>query len=167
MAAVASETYTSTCAPIQYAAVKAFQGGIRMERYLWNVRRILRALGIWVSERLSQAEVTVAPPVGAFYVFLDFARLAERLAARGLRTSDAVCRSLFEETGVALLPGTSFCRPPHELTARLAYVDFDGTRALAAAETLPRDLEIDRLFLETYASCVLAGVDRLCEWVEQ
>jgi aspartate aminotransferase len=44
MAAVASETYTSTSAPIQYAAVRAFQGGTEIERYLWNARRVLRAL---------------------------------------------------------------------------------------------------------------------------
>ncbi|RME35196.1 MAG: aminotransferase class I/II-fold pyridoxal phosphate-dependent enzyme, partial [Deltaproteobacteria bacterium] len=45
MASVASETFTATSAPIQYAAVRAFAGGLRLERYLWNSRRILKALG--------------------------------------------------------------------------------------------------------------------------
>lgn len=43
MACVASETYTSVCAPIQYAAVPAFKGGVYIEKYLWHVRRILAA----------------------------------------------------------------------------------------------------------------------------
>ena len=34
MTVVASETFTSTSAPIQYAAVRAFQGGLDIERYL-------------------------------------------------------------------------------------------------------------------------------------
>ncbi|MCW8806402.1 MAG: aminotransferase class I/II-fold pyridoxal phosphate-dependent enzyme, partial [Ignavibacteriaceae bacterium] len=38
MASVASETFTSTSTPIQYAAIKAFKGGIEIERYLWNAR---------------------------------------------------------------------------------------------------------------------------------
>ncbi len=40
---------------------------------------------------------------------------------------------LLEETGVALLPGAAFVRSRAELTARLAYVDFDGASALAAS----------------------------------
>ena len=44
MAAVASETYTSVSTPIQYAAIRAFQDGITIERYLSHVRRILSAL---------------------------------------------------------------------------------------------------------------------------
>ncbi|MBD3258645.1 aminotransferase class I/II-fold pyridoxal phosphate-dependent enzyme, partial [candidate division GN15 bacterium] len=41
MAAVASETYTSVCAPVQCAAIRAFRGGTAIERYLWHSRRIL------------------------------------------------------------------------------------------------------------------------------
>lgn len=40
MTAVASETYTSTSAPIQYAAVRAFQGGSDIEEYLWHARHV-------------------------------------------------------------------------------------------------------------------------------
>jgi aspartate aminotransferase len=166
MVAVASETYTSTSAPIQYAAVKAFQGGIRIERYLWNVRRILRALGRTTVERLSSAGIRVWPPAGAFYAFPDFSGLSQALRESGIASSETLTRRLLEETGVAILPGSDFARPPAELTARLAYVDFDGTRALAAAETLPREAEIDEAFLDTYCHNVLTAVDSICDWIE-
>jgi aspartate aminotransferase len=166
MVAVASETYTSTSAPIQYASIKAFQGGLRIERYLWNVRRILRALCGALVERLSGAGIRIAAPAGAFYLFPDFSPLAPSLAEKGIAGSPALTQRLLEETGVAILPGSDFARPPAELTARLAYVDFDGTRALAAAETLPREAEIDALFLDTYCHNVLAAVDRIREWVD-
>ena len=46
MAAVASETFTSVSAPIQYAAVDAFTAHPDIERYLVDSRKILGALGV-------------------------------------------------------------------------------------------------------------------------
>lgn len=165
MAAVASETYTSTSAPIQYAAVRAFQGGIAIERYLWNARRVLRALGRSVADRLRVVGVDVEAPVGAFYLFPDFGRLAPDLRARGVTTSDDLCARLVQDTGVALLPGSTLGREAEELTARLAYVDFDGARALAAAETQPPDEPIGDDFLADQCAPTLEAVDRVARWL--
>ncbi|MFQ5600079.1 MAG: aminotransferase class I/II-fold pyridoxal phosphate-dependent enzyme, partial [Candidatus Krumholzibacteriia bacterium] len=165
MAAVASETFTTTSAPIQYAAVRAFQGGLRIERYLWYSRRILSALGKWISRRINEAGLEMDRPRGAFYVFPDFDPFRDKLCGRGITTSNQLCDRLLQETGVAILPGTAFGRPPEELTARIAYVDFDGSRALAAAEVLPRDRPLDRAFLQTYCAGVITAIDRICDWL--
>jgi len=165
MASVASETYTSVCAPIQYAAVRAFRGGIAIERYLWHARRILRTLGDWCRERLTRAGVRIQQPQGGFYLFLDFSPLADSLAARGIRTSDALCERLLEDTGVAILPGRAFERPPQELSARLAFVDFDGCRALAASETIPLDAPLPERFIQEQCADVIRAVDKLSEWL--
>ena len=67
-------------------------------------------------------------------MFPSFDRFAEVLRTRkGIHTSAQLCEVLLQETGVALLPGSAFLRPPHELTARLSYCNFDGERALQAA----------------------------------
>lgn len=165
MAAVASETYTSTSAPIQYAAIRAFMGGLPIERYLWNARHILAALGQKIAKRLTESQIAVVPPEGAFYLFPDFSPLRERLNARGIYTSDQLCRRLLEDVGVAALPGSVFGRPPEELTLRIAYVDFDGARALAAVENLPKDKPLDDTFLSTYCGDVLRATELLCDWV--
>jgi aspartate aminotransferase len=165
MAAAASETYTSTSAPIQYAAVRAFAGGMEIERYLWLSRRVLGALGRWSARRLASAGVEMREPQGAFYLFPDFGSAAERLRARGLNDSPQLCERLLENTGVAILPGVAFGRPPEEFTARIAYVDFDGPRVLAAAERLPRTGGIDEPFLEQYCRPVVTAVERICEWI--
>ena len=128
MAAVASETYTSVSAPIQFAAVRAFQDGITIERYLWHARRILAALGTRCTAVLSEAGVRVHAPTGAFYLFPDFSPFSTQLAKRGITDSSAFCERLLQDTGVALLPGAAFQRSPEELTARLAYVGFDGAK---------------------------------------
>ena len=166
MEAVASETYTSTSAPIQHAAVAAFEGGLEIEEYLWRTRRILGALAAQLVARLRATGAHVEAPDGAFYLFPDFAPLAPKLRARGIGTSSQLCERLLEEAGVATLPGSAFGRPPEELTARVAYVNFDGTRALAAAETFPLDRPIEKDFLERYCGPTLAAVEHLCTWIE-
>ena len=99
MAAVGTETYTSTSAPIQYAAIQAFREGPEIERYLAQSRSVLAALGNLLARRLADAGAAVLPPEGAFYLFPDFSPLRERLEGRGIRTSVEMCRSLLEDTG--------------------------------------------------------------------
>ena len=165
MSVVASESYTTTSAPIQYAAVRAFRGGLRIERYLRHARRVLAALAASLVARLAAAGVRLGPPAGAFYLFPDRSALAPQLRERGISTSDELTRRLLAETGVACLPASVFGRPPEELALRLSYVDFDGPRALAAAEAVPPDEALDEAFVRAHCAPTLEAVDRLCGWL--
>ena len=165
MAVVASETYTSTSTPIQYAAVRAFKGGTEIEHYLAKCRRILSALGQYAYSSLEKAGVRVAKPQGAFYLFPDFTPYKEKLAKRGILTSEDFCKTLLEKTGVAILPGCHFGRPDEELTARIAYVDFDGARALEAVEQFSPSNPLDESFLETYTNNTITAIDLLVSWI--
>lgn len=164
MAAAASETFTSTSAPIQYAAVTAFERDAVIEEYLSRSRRVLGSLGRWCHKRLTDAGIVCVKPAGAFYLFPDFTPLRERLAARGIQTNRQLTERLLEETGVAILPGTDFGRPETELTARMAYVDFDGAAALQAVGSLPREVAPDASFLLRYTPRMTAALDRIVEW---
>lgn len=166
MAAVASETFTATSAPIQYAAVKAFKGGIEIERYLWNARKILKALGEKIRGILVYADIVCPEPDGAFYLFCNFNNYADKLRAKNIFTSAEMTTKLLEETGVAILPGSVFGRPESEFTVRLAYVDFDGSRALAAAETFSPEDQITDEFLTIYCSTIIDGVEKIAAWIK-
>ncbi|RME56504.1 MAG: pyridoxal phosphate-dependent aminotransferase, partial [Deltaproteobacteria bacterium] len=165
MAVVASETFTSTAAPIQYAAVRAYEGGLEIEEYLWHSRRILRGIGTTIARRLEGAGVIVPRPQGAFYLFPDFENFREELGRRGIRTNEDLCHRLLEETGVALLPGSAFGARSDALTLRLAYVDFDGARALTASHDVPREKPLSQTFLKTYCDAPLSAVERICAWL--
>lgn len=166
MGVVASETYTSTSAPIQFAAVRAFKGGMVLESYLSHARRILRGLAALLHRKLTDAGLAVALPDGAFYLFPDFAPFREQLRARGISTGAALSEALLKETGIAALPGSDFGMNPEDLTLRLSYVDFDGAKALAASYQIPPEQELDNAFFNQHAiNCCLA-VDRLVEWLE-
>ena len=166
MAAIASETFTSVSAPIQYGAVKAFQGGLELEVYLSHVRRILALLGNTAFNILKDAGIRLVPPKGGFYLFLDFSPFAEKLASRGIHGSLELCSRLLEDTGVAILAGSEFGRPRGELTARLSYVDFDGAEALIASEGIPLDASLPDDFLANHCPRVLEGVRRIAGWVQ-
>lgn len=162
MTAVASETYTSTSAPIQCAAVTAFACGPDLEDYLARERAILKALGPWCQRRLVAAGVDCAAPEGGFYLFPDFTPVADRLRARGIAGGEALCERLLEETGVAILPGSEFGRPAGDFTARLAYVDFDGEAALDAYDPAT---PIDEAWLRRLAPQVLTAIERIADFV--
>jgi aspartate aminotransferase len=145
--------------------VTAFECGPEIERYLTQSRRILRALGRSVSQRLRNAGVNAPAPDGAFYLYPDFTPQAERLRARGLTTSADFCEQLLADTGVALLPGSDFGRPATELACRLAYVDFDGAKCLLAAERIPLEEGLGEQFLIEHCGRVLTAIDLLGEWL--
>lgn len=165
MAVVASETFTSTSAPIQYAAVRAFQGGPEIERYLAGTRRFLAALTAHCLRTLRAAHAQIETPDGAFYLFPDFGPMRDQLAARGVRTSVDLAAQLLDQTGVAVLPGTDFGRPAEELTVRLAVVDFDGAKALEVVRAMPESEAISEQTLRALCTHVTDGVDRIVEWV--
>ena len=163
---VASETYTSTSAPIQHAAVRAYEGGLEIERYLFNSRRVLRAIGDYITDAFHATGIDVARPDGGFYLFPSFERFRDRLAARGIGDSVQFCTRLLDETGVAILPGSEFGRPVEELTARIAFVDFDGARALVTAESVPPEAALPDRFVEEHCLQVTNAVSRVCDWLE-
>ena len=162
MEAVASETFTSVSAPVQHAAVRAFEGNREIDGYLQRSRRILRALGGWAAGRLRGAGIDVIDPAGGFYLFPDFGPRAELLRGRGILGARARCERLLQETGVAALPGVDFGRPAQELTMRIAYVDFDGAAALQGA--MP-GRQLDEAWLRLHCERVVEAIERICAWV--
>ncbi|MCD8492561.1 MAG: aminotransferase class I/II-fold pyridoxal phosphate-dependent enzyme [Geovibrio sp.] len=164
MAVAASETFTSVSAPVQYAAVKAFTPDSRIENYLFHSRKVLKALGTYCADTLISAGAKLVRPDGGFYLFPDFSPLMEKLSARGIHDSSAMCEKLLEETGVATLAGGCFGRPADELTLRLSYVDFDGGAAIEKSEQLGRDAVLGDDFLREKCKNTVEAIDAMGAW---
>jgi aspartate aminotransferase len=165
MAIVGSQTYTSVSSPIQYAAVRAFRGGIEIERTLWHARRILSAVGQECSKLLIDAGIRLHPPEGAFYLFPDFTPFTDELVKRGITDSKTLCERLLMEKHVALIPGESFGRPQGELTARLSYTNFDGAKAMATSETIALHEPLPEDFTQRYCSKTIEAAKRIVNWI--
>lgn len=167
MAIIASETYTATSAPIQYAAIAAFDGGPDLDEYLKQSRRVLKAVGEYMHTRLTAMGAVVQKPEGAFYLFPDFSGFKDALASRDIKTSQALCQSLLEKTGVAILPASDFGFVPGHLGARLAFVDFDGGAALDLAGNQYADTELDERFVAEACPRLVTAMDKIAQWLEE
>lgn len=165
MAIVASETFTSTSAPIQYAAITAFEDHKEIDDYLYHTRRILKALGNYMATELKDKHLTMPEPKGGFYLFVNFEHYREKLAQKGIFTSIELGEGLLKDTGVAILPGVDFGRQSDELTFRLAYVDFDGINVLHQAFTEYAHKEIDVLFLQKYCPKMIDATEQIRQWL--
>jgi len=162
MAVIGTETFTSVSTPIQYAAIRAFQGGPEIEDYVGACRQILGALGRHCRQTLVDAGCQLPRLDGAFYLFPDLGPFQDRLAARGVTSSATLSERLLQDTGVATLPGEVFGRPAAELTLRLSYVNFDGATALGAVMA---GAAVDEAFVRRYCPDTLAAIDLLADWV--
>ena len=133
IAGIGSETYSSATAPVQYAGVLAYSAP-EIQGYLSNQRQVLKAVGTYVADQLNQVNVRVHNPEGGFYVYIDFEHYRDKFASKGCQTSTEICQYILKNYLVGILPGESFGEEKDRLTARLAFVDFDGTETLKAIE---------------------------------
>ncbi len=153
-----SETYSCAPAPIQVAALTAYELDAELQDYLVAQRRILRAVGRLAQGALAAAGLRVHPPEGGFYLLVDFSPFAQKLSARGICNDKQLCERMLDEIGVALLPGSAFGMPEAACAARLAYVDFDGAAALQGAREI--DSSADDL-----AGKMLEGIGAMRAWL--
>ena len=157
---VASETYSCATGPVQQAAVVAYQNDDITQTYLENQRKILTILAEKSHAALTEAGIDVHEAKGGFYFYLDFTPFTDSLRQQGINTSEELCIAILKETGVALLHSAVFGIPAEYFSARMAYVDFDGAKALEAAETE----EINDAFVEKYCAYTLEGIRNLASW---
>ena len=165
-ASISSETFSCVSTPIQYAAVQAYTDYETVDEYLIHSRRVLSAVGSYCANSLAKAGVRVRVPSGAFYLFPDFENFREKLTERGLTNSPELCEQLLQDTGVALLPGSEFGCDATELNARLAYINFDGTKALKISKQIPTDkiMTIDDIM--PICADVIEAIDRITKWLQ-
>lgn len=152
---VASETYSSAVAPVQIAAVEAYSQVDKAQAFIAMQKAALQHAAHLVSNRLQEVDVKVHMSDGGFYLFPNFEPHRASLAKLGINTSPQLAEALLQQTGVALLPGTAFGMPPHSLTTRLAYVDFDGQAVLDGKDY---NAVFNRL---------AAGTNALVNWLQQ
>ena len=163
MLGIASETYSCATTPVQLAAIEAYQWSTELGQYIQGQRDVMKFVGNWLATQLQEAGIKVHSPEGGFYLFLDFTPFQDALHARGIITSQQLCGALLAETGVAILPGDAFGITPEHLTARLAYVTFDGAEALAlAAKGTIQETSLDGVFIE-----VKQGAQKIASWIKQ
>lgn len=143
--AVASQIWSSPAAPVQQAAVTAFEEPPEVGDRLASARRLHAAVARAVADRFTAAGATLRPPRATCYLYPDFEPARARLAERfGVTDGAGLARLLLERHGVGVLPGSAFGEPDGSLKLRAAtsrlYGDTDEQRLAALAADDPTAL---------------------------
>ena len=151
---LASETFTSVSAPIQYAAIAAFNNDHR--EYLNISKNILKSVGNYVYENLRSNKVLISKPQGGFYLMPEF-------VDKKFKNSEDMCNDMLKKSGVATLPGSDFGFSEKKMFARISFTDFNGDEFM---KNFPKDLNINHDLLNKFAPKIVEGTKRLKAWVE-
>ena len=151
---LASETFSAVSAPIQYAAIKAYEND--HTKYIRKSKNILSAVGKYVYSNLKSNKVLINEPQGGFYMMPEFLNTK-------FKTSSEMCDSILKDTGVALLPGSDFGFNSNKMLARLSFTDFDGQEFM---KQIDEDKLIDEIIINKFAPKIVEGVDKLKKWSE-
>jgi len=151
---LASETFSAVSAPIQYAAIKAYEQD--HSNYINKSKNILGAIGNYVYENLRSNKVLINRPQGGFYLMPEFLN-------KKFNSSSEMCDSILNDTGVALLPGSDFGFEQTKMLARLSFTDFDGQEFMNKIED---NQNIDNDEINKFAPKIVEGVDKLKKWSE-
>ena len=151
---LASETFSAVSAPIQYAAIKAYEND--HSNYINKSRKILSVVGNYVYENLKSNKVLINKPQGGFYLMPEFLN-------KRFNSSSEMCDSILNDTGVALLPGSDFGFDQKQMLARLSFTDFNGQKFM---DGIKDNEKIDYDKINEFAPKVVEGVDKLKKWSE-
>ena len=160
MRKVASETFTSVSAPIQYAAIKAYTEN--HHQYLKSSRSILQFISEYIYFKFTAHGIHCVKPEGGFYMLCDFSKV-HKIKKYKFKNAQDMCSKILSRTGFAMLPGSDFGFSDNKLITRIAFVDFDGNKALSKFSSLmksDRNIVIKKLFPNIYK-----GVDSLLNWL--
>ena len=149
---LASETFSAVSAPIQYAAIQAYEGN--HTNYIKSSREILKFVGNYVYDNLKSNKVLINKPQGGFYLMPEFINAK-------FESSSEMCDKILKETGVALLPGSDFGFDKKRMLVRLSFTDFNGKNFMKEYE---KNNLLDNEVIKNLAPKVAVGINKLKKW---
>ena len=167
---LAATLYTNITTPVQYAAVTAYSPNAAIEQYFEDTRNIHQIMGEYFSEAFSSIEgITTTTPRGAFYFLMDMNALKPALEKKGIHTANELQNALISHPHhIATVSGDAIMMPQDNFSARIAFVDYDGARALELYKaSKPVTQEECSQFVRNAAPRMVNGVEALRRFVEE
>jgi aspartate aminotransferase len=165
---IISESTSSPTTPVQWAAIDAFHEnfGRGDSEFVSFSRDILGIVGNKCAEILLETDIITHKPEGGFYIFIDFEKYKDKLYKMGIDTGKKMCDRILEDTGVAILPGNEFMRDDRELSARIAFIDFDGDTVLEGVAYMNwfEDYNVDEKFVLEKCDHTIQAMRELAKW---
>ncbi|MGY5144176.1 MAG: pyridoxal phosphate-dependent aminotransferase [Candidatus Nitrosopumilus sp. bin_32a] len=159
--------YTAVSTPIQHAAVAGFEISKEMDDYFTVTRNIHQIMGEYTYNALTAIEgVTATKPDATFYLLADFNVFATDLQNANIITSQKLSESLIVHPyHTAIVGGDSLVLERTDFSARIAYVDYDGSKVYQEyLKNTPKSSSEKLEFVKNNAPKVVAGIDMIAEF---
>ncbi|WP_174501603.1 pyridoxal phosphate-dependent aminotransferase [Streptacidiphilus melanogenes] len=143
--AVASQTWSTTAAPVQEAAAYAFGEPSEVVAYVAGARRLHETVVRAVARHFAAVGAELTPVRATSYLYPDFEPLREQLREiHGVSSGGELAALLAERHGVGVLPGSAFGEADRSLRIRVAtsrlYGETDAQRTASLAAVAPLEL---------------------------
>ena len=159
--------YTAVSTPIQHAAIAGFEISKEMDEYFDVTRSIHQIMGEYTYQRLTAIDgVKATKPDATFYLLADFNAFTTDLQKSKIVTSQKLSESLIVHPyHTAIVGGDSLVLERTDFSARIAYVDYDGSKVYQKyVKDKPKSTFEKIQFVKNYAPKVVAGLDMLANF---
>ncbi|KAI3384469.1 hypothetical protein SNEBB_003204 [Seison nebaliae] len=151
-----SETYSCVAAPIQYAAIKAYDVETFQMSILSIMKKQIKVLNhIYsrIDNELKQTKL-IYHDYGAYYLMPIFVNYREIFKTKlNINNSNELATYLLDELGIATLSGDEFGINSEDLALRFAFVNFDGKKSLENMDYLDDVIEDTVKGFKTLREC--------------
>jgi len=153
--------FTSTSSPIQYAAIAGFEKSKELDEYFEVTRKIHSIMGEYTYNALNEIDgVKTTKPEATFYLLADFNSHTSDFQSNGIYTSQKFSESIIlHPYHTAIVGGDSLVLERTDFSARIAFVDYDGERAMKNYVDNPPRTISDRIeFVKDNAPKIVDGI---------
>lgn len=161
--------YTAVSSPIQHAAIAGFEISKEIDEYFRITRNIHHIMGDYTFQALNKIEgVKATKPEATFYLLADFNAYSTELHKAKILTSQRFSEALIVHPyHTAIVGGDSLVLERTDFSARMAFVDYDGSKAYKnyiedPPKTTPERLE----FVQSNAPRLVAGIKMIERFFE-
>ena len=161
--------YTATSTPIQHAAIAGFEPSDEMDEYFNITRELHSIMGEYTYNRLREIEgVKTTKPDATFYLLANFNHYSDYMFENGILTSQQFSIALLAHPyHTAIVGGDSLVLERTDFSARLAFVDYDGKKAMENyADSKPRTSSEKLEFVNQNAPRVVNGLNMIEKFLQ-
>ena len=161
--------YTAVSTPIQHAAIAGFEISNEMDEYFEVTRNIHQIMGEYTYQTLSSIEgVKTTKPDATFYLLADFNAFTSDLQQAKILTSQKLSESLIiHPYHTAIVGGDSLVLERTDFSARIAYVDYNGSKVYQNyLDNKPKSNSERTEFVKTNAPKIVAGLEMISTFFE-
>jgi len=161
--------YTAVSTPIQHAAVAGFEISKEIDIYFDVTRKIHHIMGEYTQNALTAIEgIKVTKPDATFYLLADFNAFSTELRKANITTSQKLSESLIVHPyHTAILGGDSLVLERTDFSARIAYVDYNGTKVFQNyLDNKPKSSSERVEFVKNNAPKIVAGIEMIGKFFE-